>query len=92
VEKILFYFRVLYDSGKSDKEQKNHKNSLRIDDGPHRLEIGNPRTCLCRTTGKEFSMESSVYCGSEDTLHLITSGDSLEFKISELCCEQKAVD
>jgi hypothetical protein len=75
VEKFASYFRVLYDNGKSDKEQKHHNNSLRIPDGPHRLEIGTPITCLCCTTGKEISMENSVYYGSEVPLHLVTSAD-----------------
>jgi hypothetical protein len=81
VEKIVSYFRVLCDHGKNDKEQKNHKNSLRITDGPHRLEIGIPITCLCRATEKEISMENSVYCDSEVTLHLVTSGDQPRIQV-----------
>jgi hypothetical protein len=66
---------VFYGPGKSDKKQKNHEKSLRIDDGLHMPEIGTPRTCLCHTTGKVISMVNSLYYRREVKLHLITSGD-----------------
>ena len=92
MEKVIPYFLVLYDPGKGDKEQKNHKNSLRIADGLHRLEIGTPRTCLCRTTEKE--LERKVLCIVVVKLRFIISLRviSLGFKIIDLCCEQKTAD